>query len=132
MEYAVIKTGGKQYKVSKGSVLDVDRLPFEKNKEILIPHVLLFVSDAKVKVGKPILSDVKVKARILDIFKGEKIRVGKFKAKARHRRVMGFRPSLSRLSIKDVVLENKSPKSSGRAMPNKINKTLASRTKAIR
>ncbi|MEK7186362.1 MAG: 50S ribosomal protein L21 [Patescibacteria group bacterium] len=102
MEYAIVKTGGKQYKVSKGTVLEVDRLD-EKGKEIILDEVLLFSNDGQVRLGKPNLPDVKVKATIIDDFKGEKIRVSKFKSKVRYRRVMGFRAHMSRLEIKDII-----------------------------
>lgn len=110
MQYAVIKSGGKQYKVSKGTVLDVDRLEGDA-REVLLPDVLLFVSEGQVKIGKPYLSGVRVKASVVAEIKGDKIRVGKFKAKARYRRIMGFRASLTRLEIKDVVSDQKSEKS---------------------
>jgi large subunit ribosomal protein L21 len=114
MQYAVIKTGGKQYKVSKGDVIDIDRLS-EKGKEVLFSEVLLFVNDNQVLVGKPNLSNVSVKAEVLEDIKGEKLRVSKFKAKARYRRVMGFRSSLTRLAIKDIL--------SGSAKVEKIKKS---------
>lgn len=119
MEYAVLKIGGKQYKVSKGDVIEVDKLSIEKGKEITIDEVLLFVSDGIVEAGTPKVSNVKVKAKVLDQILGAKIRVAKFKAKVRYRRVMGFRPKLTRLQIEDIVSEKdakpkveiKSPKS---------------------
>ncbi len=102
MEYVVIRTGGKQYKVSTGSVIDVDRINSEKDKEIILDDVLLWVNDEKVKIGKPNLPDVKIKAKVIDNIKGEKIKVAKFKAKARHRRMTGFRAYLTRLEIKSI------------------------------
>lgn len=102
MEYAVIRVGGKQYKVSKGDVLEVDRQNAELNGQAVFDDVLLFVSDGKVKVGKPRVSDVKVKALVLEHKKGKKIRIAKFKAKVRYRRVMGFRPQLTRFQIVDI------------------------------
>ena len=102
MEYAIVKTGGKQYKVSQGSVLEVDRLNSQKDKEIILDNVLLWVCDGQVKIGKPYLSNVKIKTRVIDNIKGDKIRVAKFKAKARYRRVMGFRPHITRLEIKSI------------------------------
>ena len=102
MEYAVIKTGGKQYKVSAGSIIEIDRLNSQKDKEVILENVLLWVSDGKVKIGNPFLSGIKVKAKVIDHIKGDKIRVAKFKAKARYRRVMGFRPHITRLEIKSI------------------------------
>ena len=102
MEYAVIKTGGKQYKVSVGSIIEIDRLNSQKDEEVILDNVLLWVCDGQVKIGKPNLSNVKIKTRVIDNIKGDKIRVAKFKAKARYRRMMGFRPHITRLEIKSI------------------------------
>lgn len=102
MDYAIVKTGGKQYRVSVGSVVEVDNLNGEKDKELILDNVLLWVSKEQVKIGKPNLLGVKIKTRVIDNIKGEKIRVAKFKAKARYRRVMGFRPKLTKLKILDI------------------------------
>lgn len=102
MEYVVIRAGGKQYKVSKGSIIEVDRLFVDKDKEIILDDVLLWVSNGNIQIGKPKVSDIRVKAKVLEHKKGEKIRVAKFKAKVRYRRVMGFRPLLTRLEIVDI------------------------------
>lgn len=103
MKYAVIKTGGKQYKVKEGEIIEVDKLPLEKDKKVHFDQVLLYVSDGTVKIGKPILLDVSIKGKVLEQFKGQKIRVLKFKAKARYRRVMGFRPQLTRVQIEKII-----------------------------
>lgn len=102
MEYAVIKTGGKQYKVSEGSIIEIDRLNSQKDEEVILDNVLLWARDGQVKIGKPNLSNVKIKTRVIDNIKGDKIRVAKFKAKARYRRMMGFRPHITRLEIKSI------------------------------
>lgn len=109
MEYAIVKTGGKQYKVSEGTILEIDRLAGEE-KNIVLSDVLLLVSEGKIKIGKPILPDTKVKATLLENIKGDKIRVAKFKAKAKYRRVMGFRPQLSRLEIGEIISGGKASK----------------------
>ncbi|MEK7533730.1 MAG: 50S ribosomal protein L21 [Patescibacteria group bacterium] len=102
MEYAIFRSGGKQYKVSKGSIIEVDRLPLVEGKETMLDDVLLWVANGESKIGTPKLANVKVRAKILGQIKGDKIRVAKFKAKVRYRRVMGFRPSLTRLQIEDI------------------------------
>ena|SRR3989344_5211716 len=104
MQYAIIRTGGKQYKVSEGSVVDVDKIQAEKNNITEIKDVLLGVSDGKVTIGKPTVKDAVVKAKVIDQIKGDKIRVAKFKAKARYRKVTGFRPSLTRLEIREIKI----------------------------
>ena len=66
MVYAVIRTGGKQYRVREGDVIEVDKLPVEKDRTVTFDDVLLWVSDGQAKIGTPIVSDVKVKAKVLD------------------------------------------------------------------
>jgi large subunit ribosomal protein L21 len=101
MKYAIIKTGGKQYKVAEGDVIEVDKLP-EKDGKIVFEEVLLLVTDNGVKVGKPTISGEKVEGKILGNFKGTKIRVSKFKSKVRYRRVSGFRASLTKVQIEKI------------------------------
>ena len=104
--YAIIQTGGKQYKVEKGSVLEIEKLS-EKNGSVVFDKVLLFVDGDNVKVGKPHLSDVSVKAKILDTIKGEKIRVSKFKSKSKYRRTTGFRKIMSKVEIENIEEKTK-------------------------
>ncbi len=102
MEYAVIKTGGKQYRVSVGDILEIAKLEGDIASSVTFENVLLWVSDSQVKIGKPMLPDVKVKAKILEQKKGVKIRVSKFKAKARYRRTIGFRALLTKVAIESI------------------------------
>ena len=107
MNYAVIKTGGKQYRVSEGDILEVDRLKEEKNGKVVFDDVLLLVRDGIVAIGKPTISGEKVEAKVLDNIRGEKIRVSKFKSKVRYRKVTGFRASLSRIQIDEIGFKDK-------------------------
>jgi len=102
MKYAVINSGGKQYKVSEGDVIDVDKLEQKKDDKITFENVQLMVVDGKVELGKPYLSGVKVTGKIIEQFKGEKIRVSRFKAKARERRTIGFRAMLTKIQIEKI------------------------------
>lgn len=102
MQYAVIETGGKQYKITKGQVLDVDSLNLEAGENINFDKVLLVVSDGAVEVGAPYLANAAVTAKVVDSFKGDKIRVARFQAKSRYRRVTGFRPNLTKIEISDI------------------------------
>ncbi len=101
--YAVVKISGKQYKVSEGDILEVDKLPNKVGDKIDLPEVLLLAEDSQVKIGQPILAEVKVSAKILEQFKGDKIRVARFKAKVRHRQVRGFRALLTKLQIEKIT-----------------------------
>ena len=108
MQYAVIRTGGKQYRVAPGDILEIDKLDAVKDGVYSFNDVLLVVSDGKVTIGTPLLSEVKVKAKVLDQIKGEKIRVAKFKSKVRYRRVTGFRARLTRVQIEKIESGSKS------------------------
>ena len=99
MKYAVIKTGGKQYRISEGDVIEIDRLEADKDNNVVFEEVLLKVNEGKVKIGTPLIKGEKVEAKLIEQLKGDKIRVSKFKAKVRYRRVTGFRASLSKVSI---------------------------------
>lgn len=101
MKYAVIKSGGKQYRVSEGDVIEVDRLS-EATGKMSFAEVLLLVNESKLKIGKPTITGEKVEAEILENIRGEKIRVAKFKAKVRYRKTTGFRAELSRIKIKKI------------------------------
>ena len=101
MKYAVIKTGGKQYKVSEGDVIEIDRV-VGKDGKISFAEVLLLVNDGNVKVGKPFLTGDKVEGKILEDLRGEKIRVSKFKSKVRYRRTVGFRAALTKVQIEKI------------------------------
>ncbi len=103
MEYAIVKTGGKQYKVAKDSVIEVERLSYKPGEKFLLEEVLLHVAEGKIKLGKPKVNGVQVKATVLEHLKGEKLRVSKFKAKSKYRRVTGHRQYLTKVKILDIL-----------------------------
>ncbi len=99
-KYAVIRIQGKQYKVSEGDEILVGKMSDLKAEA----EVLLFSDGESVKVGKPTLSDVKVKVKVLtELEKGEKVDVYKFKAKSRYRKHIGFRPQYTKLLIEKIA-----------------------------
>ena len=99
MKYAVITSGGKQYKVTEGQVLEIDKVKAEPGSNYVLDKVLLTVDGEDVKIGAPYLDNVAVSAKVLEQVKGDKIRVAKFKAKARYRKVQGFRAQLTKVEI---------------------------------
>ncbi|MCL5438858.1 MAG: 50S ribosomal protein L21 [Patescibacteria group bacterium] len=109
MKYAVIKTGGKQYKVSENDVIEVERLEHDSNN-VSFNEVLLCVDEGSVKIGKPFIPGLSVKAEVIKDLKGDKIRVSKFKSKVRYRRVTGHRQSLTKVLIKEIGSLKESPK----------------------
>lgn len=102
MKMAVIKTGGKQYLVRENDEIYVDRLDHKINDEIELETLLAGnFYDTDVKIGTPSLSS-KVKAKLVDNIKGEKIRILRFKAKVRYRKRKGFRPYLTKIKITQI------------------------------
>ncbi len=102
MKFAVIRTGGKQYKVTEGEIITVERLPLEEKGNFVCQDVLLYTDDKDVRIGAPLVTKVTVKGTVLTHVKGTKIRVGKYKAKVRYRKVRGHRQSLSKLQITNI------------------------------
>lgn len=99
VNFAVVKTGGKQYLVKENDIITVDRLEAKEKEKINLETLMIFSDDGKVlEMGEPNL-EKKVQAEVVSHQKGEKIRVAKFKAKVRYRKVRGFRPYLTTLKI---------------------------------
>lgn len=115
MQYAVIETGGKQYKITKGQVLDVDSLNLEAGENVNFDKVLLVVSDGAVDVGAPYLANAAVSAKVVESLKGDKLRISRFKAKTRNRKVTGFRPKLTKVEISDIKVGSSSQKEAKKA-----------------
>lgn len=99
MDYVVFKSGGKQYRAKTGDTLEVDKILGDKDNVLEFEEVLLLVNGGKVSLGKPYVKGAKVKATIVEQKKGPKLRVSKFKAKARYRRTVGFRPMITTLRV---------------------------------
>ena len=97
--FAIVTISGKQYKVSVGDVLTVDKIDGNVDAIVTFDHVLLVNEKEKTTVGTPVISGVKIKAKIIAQEKGEKIEVLRYKSKVRYRRHNGFRPMLTRIEI---------------------------------
>lgn len=100
MKYVVFKQGGKQYIAKEGDILDLEGIR-EKEKELFFDEILFYASDGSYKIGTPKVEGVKIKATILGQ-KNKKIRVAKFKAKARTRRVAGHKIELTRVKVDKI------------------------------
>lgn len=98
-DYAVIELAGKQYTVSRGSNLTVDRLDTKEGETLTIDRVLLTNINGKLSVGRPYLKDAKIKAKVVKNRLADKIRVAKFRAKSRYRKVIGHRQQLTDLTV---------------------------------
>lgn len=106
MQYAVIATGGKQYQVSVGSVVNVEKLVAEQ--EIVFDQVLLVVDDDKIEMGTPTVAGIKVYATKVADVKGDKIEVFKYKSKSRYRKHTGHRQTYTQVKIM-AIGEQKAP-----------------------
>ncbi|MDI3269120.1 MAG: 50S ribosomal protein L21 [Bacillota bacterium] len=100
--YAIIETGGKQYRVAQGDVVEVERLSQEEGSPVTFDRVLLVADGEKVQVGDPFLAGIQVKGILLGQTKGDKIIVFKYRAKTNYRRKLGHRQPLSRVRIESI------------------------------
>ena len=101
--YAVVETSGKQYKVSAGEIIDVDKLSLEVGEKIALDRVLLVADGEDVRVGQPVIEGAKVVATVTAHGKGPKIIVFKYRPKQRYRRKRGHRQAYTRLMIDEIV-----------------------------
>lgn len=101
--YAIIETGGKQYRVKVGDRISIERLPDDAGSDIRFERVLLLGGDGATRVGTPTVAGAAVTARVEDHFRGEKIVVFKYKAKKRYRRRIGHRQSLTHVTITGIA-----------------------------
>ena len=102
MDYAIIKTGGKQYRVKQGDVLDVEKLSLEIGSIAEFDQVLAVSENGQVNFGSPTLSGAKVTAEVQSHYKDRKIKVFKYKPKTRYRRKLGHRQNYTRLLIQGI------------------------------
>ena len=101
--YAVVRTGGRQYKVAVGEELLVEKLDGSKGDKVNLDDVLMVSGEKDVKVGTPVLSGSKVKCEILSQEKGPKIQVFKFKRRKKYRKKTGHRQEYTRLKVLEIA-----------------------------
>ncbi len=102
MPYAVIRTGGKQYRVSQGDTLRVEKLPGDVGQEIELDDVLMLADGEKIALDAGELKDRTVKARIVSHGRGPKIRVYKFKRRKGYEKTIGHRQDYTELTISSI------------------------------
>jgi len=102
MKYAVIAANGHQYKVHEGDQIVIDRQTADAGEMVTFSNVLMLVDDKTVQIGTPVLDKVQVTAVVDEHLRGKKVRIAKFKAKSRYRKVNGFRPAQSKLTIQKI------------------------------
>lgn len=105
MKYAIVESGGKQYRAVEGSTIEVDRLQGEVGDQVVLENVLLVADEGKFKVGTPVIKGVKVNATVAGHVKGPKLVVFHYRPKKRIRVKTGHRQQYTRLKIETINLE---------------------------
>ena len=100
--FAVVKTGGKQYKVQVGETLDVEKLTVDEGAQVRLDEVLLAANDGNVAYGRPLIDGAVVTARVVRQHKGPKLIIFKYKSKSRYRRRTGHRQWLTQLLVQAI------------------------------
>jgi large subunit ribosomal protein L21 len=107
--YAIVETGGKQYRVTPGDTVAVERLTGEPGESLDLDRVLLVAGNGdRARIGSPGVEGAVVRAEVVEHIRGEKIIVFRYKSKVRYRRKTGHRQSLTRLKITDILLDGAS------------------------
>lgn len=101
--YAIVRTGGKQYKVAPGEKLRVEQLPAEVGSEIVLDQVLMVGDGESVRLGAPVVAGATVKATVVAHGRGEKLTIFKMKRRKNYRRHQGHRQGFTELKIEGIV-----------------------------
>jgi large subunit ribosomal protein L21 len=107
MAYAIIKTGGRQFRVAEGDTLDVDLVDVEAGKTATFGDVLMFADGKDVSHGNPLISGAKVTAEVVEQRKDKKVVAFKYKRRKGYHRTVGHRRKLTRVKIKSLSLGEK-------------------------
>jgi large subunit ribosomal protein L21 len=100
--YAVIKTGGKQYRVKEGDLLEIEKLGAEKGRKINFDQILLIEDEGRVLVGTPVVENAVVRAEVVENIKGDKVLIFKKKRRKQYRRTKGHRQELTKVRIEKI------------------------------
>jgi large subunit ribosomal protein L21 len=117
--YAVIATGGKQYKVAEGDVIRIEQLPAEAGEEISFDKVLLIANGEDISIGTPYLEGRVVNARVTSHGRGEKVRIVKFRRRKHHMKQMGHRQNFTEVEITSIGSGSGKPAVKKAAAPKK-------------
>ena len=101
--YAIIRSGGRQYRVEAGRYLDVDKLPYEEGEQIEIDNVLLIYDGESTTVGQPLVEGAKVKATVMKQWRDKKVIVYKYRQRTNYRRKKSHRHHYTRLMIDEIL-----------------------------
>lgn len=101
--YAVVKTGGKQYRVSAGTKIKVEQLTADVGSEVTLDQVLMIAEDGNVKLGAPLVAGAAVKAKVLSQCRGDKVRIYKMRRRKHYRKSQGHRQNFTELEITGIA-----------------------------
>ena len=101
--YAVIKTGGKQYKVAPGEKLKVEQIPADVGAEVVLDQVLMIGDEANVRVGQPTVAGATVNATVVSHGRGDKVRIFKMRRRKHYQKHQGHRQGYTELRIEGIV-----------------------------
>lgn len=107
--FAVIKTGGKQFRVQEGDVLDVEKLDLEQGKKVTFDHVLLIEDNKNTLIGTPVVERARVVGEVVESFKDKKVLVFKKKRRKQYRKTTGHRQMLTRVKIEKILTGTEKP-----------------------
>ena len=102
--YAIIETGGKQYKAVKGEVIDIERLKSLPGAEVVFNNVLLAVQEDTIQIGQPYINNAKITAEVVRDFKAKKVITFKYRRRKSSKTTKGHRQQLTRVKIKEIKL----------------------------
>jgi len=102
MKYAIVESGGKQYRAVEGGLLEVDRLPVEAGENVKLEQTLLMADGEKITVGTPLVKDSPVWTKVIEHFKGEKVTIFNYSPKKRIRVKTGHRQNYTRLLVEQI------------------------------
>jgi large subunit ribosomal protein L21 len=101
--YAVIKTGGKQYRVASGAKLKVEQIAAEVGSEIVLDQVLMFADGDNVSLGTPLVNGASVKAKVVSHGRGDKVHIFKMRRRKHYRKSQGHRQNYTEIEILDIA-----------------------------
>lgn len=102
--YAVIESGGKQYRVAPGDTVEIERVEAEAGKPLTFERVLMVANEGKISVGNPTVANARIVAEVVEHFRGEKKVAFKLKRRKGYRKTIGHRQELTRVKISEIKM----------------------------
>jgi large subunit ribosomal protein L21 len=130
--YAVVKTGGKQYRVSKDDTILVEKLEAQEGDTITLSEVIMLGDGDKITIGKPQVADASVEAKVVSQTRGPKIIIFRRKRRKNHRRTQGHKQDLTLLKVTDILTSAKAPAAKKAAPAAKKSENKPAQAKAAK